>query len=267
MDQDALKLNKRAVAIIQARMSSSRFPGKVLEFLEGVPMIVFMVERVRRCVRIDRLIVATSTDHSDDPLAEVLAAHGVDCYRGSLEDVLDRFCGAALHFDARWVVRLTGDCPLMDPDLVDRALELLQTSGADYVSNISPPTFPDGLDVEAFTIEALLKARELALTRFEREHVTPFLRDPLNGFNILGFVACADFSAHRWTVDHPDDLEYVKVLLGSISSSSRSDRFDIYRSLESGRVSSPLRHARNEGCPPPEETGVQLIKTETTPTL
>jgi spore coat polysaccharide biosynthesis protein SpsF (cytidylyltransferase family) len=144
---------------------------------------------------------------------------------------------------------------------------LLQSSGADYVSNISPPTFPDGLDVEAFTIEALLKARENARTKFEREHVTPYLRDPLNGFRIQNFEASADFSAHRWTVDHPDDLQYVRGLLDSSPHPLSFDRFDIYRTLESGKVSREFLHARNEGCQPPGDGDVPRQKTERPPRL
>ena len=256
MEEDVVTSTKRSVAIIQARMSSSRFPGKVLESLGGVPMIVFMAQRVSRCARIGGLIVATSTDQSDDPLVEVLGVHGINCYRGSLNDVLERFCGAALQFDAKWVVRLTGDCPLMDPDLVDRAVELLQSSGADYLSNISPPTFPDGLDVEAFTIEALLKARECAQTPFEREHVTPYLRDPVRGFKLKNFTGSADFSAHRWTVDHPDDLQYLRDLLDLLPDPVQFDRFDVYRTLEFGKVVRGGRHSRNEGCQPPEKCGM-----------
>lgn len=167
----------RRVAIIQARMSSSRFPGKVLEPLLGLPMIVFMARRVQQARLVDEVLVATSTDPSDDALAQALQSYGMGCFRGSLNDVLSRFHDAAVHTRADQVVRLTGDCPLMDADLVDRALALLTSSGADYVSNVAPPSYPDGLDVEAFTMAALHDAWRNAQLPSEREHVTLYLRD------------------------------------------------------------------------------------------
>jgi len=208
----------RRVAIIQARMSSSRFPGKVLEPLMGVPLIVFMVQRVRTSKLLDQVLVATSTHASDDQLAATLNSFGVDCYRGSLEDVLDRFWRAAQLANASHVVRLTGDCPLMDSDLIDTALRGLE-DGYGYFCNIMPPTFPDGLDVEAFTIEALHRAWSNAQLKSEREHVTPYLRSSHSG------VKCGNWSG------------------AAISF----DRFNIYRAVERSHLSDGACHERNEG--------------------
>lgn len=243
----------RRVAIIQARMSSSRFPGKVLADLAGWPMIVFMVQRVRRAQRVDHVLVATSTDPSDDALASVLAAHGVACFRGDLNDVLDRFTQAARGAGAEHVVRLTGDCPLMDADLIDRALSELAQGDADYVSNVMPPTYPDGLDVECFTMAALETAWREARLPSEREHVTPFIRSGGAGLRPRSWTGVADFSALRWTVDHPDDLQHVAALVaalagvGKIESPTRFDRFDLFRLLETRSVGPAGAHARNEG--------------------
>jgi spore coat polysaccharide biosynthesis protein SpsF len=239
----------RRVAILQARVSSSRLAGKVLAPLLGLPMIVFMACRVRRAQRVDEVVVATSTDASDDPLAAVLAEHGIGCERGSLHDVLDRFRDAARARGATQVVRLTGDCPLMDADLVDRALALLDESGADYVSNTAPPTYPDGLDVEAFTMAALEDAWANAKLPSEREHVTPYLRAGHAHVRTAGWAAVADLSALRWTVDHADDLQHVRALLQMVGAKSETDfdRFDLYRVIERERLGSGANHQRNEG--------------------
>lgn len=244
----------RRVAIIQARMSSSRFPGKVLAPLIGMPMILFMVQRVRTAHRVDKLVVATSTDPSDDPLASLLAEHGIDCYRGSLGDVLDRYVQAARLHNAQHIVRLTGDCPLVDADLIDRCLGELALGDADYVGNCLPPTFPDGLDVECFTREALEKAWREASRPSEREHVTPFMRDDASGLRTRNWRGAVDFSALRWTVDHPEDLLHVQALVRAhfslIEKSMEPtgfDRFDLLRALELNNIVSIKHRSRNEG--------------------
>jgi len=248
-----LTASPRRVAIIQARMSSSRFPGKVLAPLSGMPMIVFMLERVRRAHLVDHVVVATSNDSSDDPLAEELAARGIACFRGDLHDVLDRFvqCARAAHADH--VVRLTGDCPLMDADLVDRALAELAVGDADYVSNVAPPTYPDGLDVECFTMAALERAWQEARLPSEREHVTPYLRSGAPGIRVRNWSGMADCSALRWTVDHEDDLAHVAALVQACcrepgkSTPAGFDRFDLYRAIEQGSLGAGAAHFRNEG--------------------
>jgi spore coat polysaccharide biosynthesis protein SpsF (cytidylyltransferase family) len=247
----------RRVAIIQARMSSSRFPGKVLANLDGLPLIVFMAQRVQRSALLDHVVVATSTDTSDDILVRVLAEHGIPCQRGSLHDVLDRFHAAARACQADHVVRLTGDCPLMDADLIDRGLSELAKTDCDYVSNVLPPSYPDGLDVECFTMAALETAWRHATLPSDREHVTPFIRAGHEGLRARGWTGTADFSTLRWTVDHPDDLAHVASLL-AIAQSQRLarqasaavqpiDRFDLLRALETGLVAKAGDHLRNEG--------------------
>jgi len=200
------------LAILQARMSSSRFPGKVLSPLFGEPMIFRQIERLARTRRIDRLVVATSTDGSDDTLAEACAARGVAVFRGSLDDVLDRFAGALDLFpEAKTVIRVTADCPLADWTVVDEVIAHLEATGADYASNTpAERTYPHGLDVEVMRREALLDAWRDGRDPYEREHVTPYIYRRPETYR-LEFVSRTPSLAHlRWTVDYPADLEFVR---------------------------------------------------------
>ena len=253
MEYRTLNTSPRRVAIIQARMSSTRCPGKVLKTLGGLPMIVFMVRRVSKARLVDQVVVATSQDASDDILANVLHEHGIACFRGQLNDVLDRFVQAAREFKADQIVRLTGDCPLMDPDLVDHGLALLAEGDADYVTNTNPPTYPNGLDVECFTREAIENAWQLAKLASEREHVTPFLRKGHAGTRTKNWRAITDLSDFRWTVDHQDDVDHVSALVNAfVKDSGRIepeafDRFDLLRSAERHALGQGTLHDRNEG--------------------
>ena len=202
------------LAILQARMSSSRLPGKVLKPLAGQPMILRQVERLRRARRLDRLVVATSREPTDDPLAETLAEAGVDVFRGPLDDVLARFVGALDAFPADHVVRLTGDCPLADPQVLDAAIALHMAQGADYTSN-TPETFayPKGLDVEIITAAALRRAAAEAATPEEREHVTWGVWTRPERWNIAWLTSPAvDDGDIRWTVDTPEDYAFVSAI-------------------------------------------------------
>lgn len=202
----------KVLAILQARVSSSRLPGKVLLPILGEPMLFRQIERIRRTNRIDHLVVATSTDRSDDALVEASAARGIPCARGSLEDVLDRFVECALPYRPETVVRLTGDCPLADPRLIDAMLQSFETGDCDYLANVSPPTFPDGLDVEVMRFSSLLEAHREAKLPSEREHVTPFLRSHPERFWLGNYMAEVDRSGFRWTVDEEQDLEFVRAV-------------------------------------------------------
>ncbi|HEY9233588.1 MULTISPECIES: glycosyltransferase family protein [Phenylobacterium] len=200
-----------AVAILQARMSSSRLPGKVMKSLLGRPMIARQLERLSRCASLDRLIVATSEDASDDELASFLEQSGAPVFRGPLADVLGRYVGAIEAFGVTGqVVRLTADCPLADPEVIDAAVRLQAQSGADYVSNSVRRTYPRGLDVEVFTAEGLLTAGREASDPYEREHVTPFLYRNPDRFSRGELVQDRDDSSLRWTVDTPEDFAFVE---------------------------------------------------------
>ena len=240
----------RTVAIVQARMSSTRLPGKVLLPLHGMPMIAFMCQRVRRARLVDALVLATSTDLADDALAAEAARHGIDCHRGDLADVLSRFEGAASAANADLIVRLTGDCPLIEPALIDLVVRTLSERGADYASNVTVPTYPDGLDVEAFTRAALTQAHADARLPSEREHVTPFIRNHPERFAQASVESVVDLSSLRWTVDHADDLAMVRELLAGFTPAQavEADRFDLLRVLDRHPALADMnRHTRNEG--------------------
>lgn len=240
----------RTVAIIQARCSSGRFAGKVLKPLGHVPLILFMVERVRQAQSVDELVLATSDHSSDDALADLAMRADVRVHRGPLDDVLARFAGAARSAAADTVVRLTGDCPLIDADLIDAVVQALRSSGADYASNCHPPMWPDGLDVEAMSRSALDAADREARLPSQREHVTPFLREDPQRFRATHLRALVDLSSLRWTVDYPDDLRFLNALLAAagVTGPSGFDRYDLVRALErQPRLADINRHQRNEG--------------------
>jgi spore coat polysaccharide biosynthesis protein SpsF (cytidylyltransferase family) len=198
------------IAILQARVTSSRLPGKVLAPILGQPMLFRQIERVRRSREIEGLVVATSTDPTDDPLAAQCASHNIEVCRGSLDDVLDRFLAAAQPHNPDAVVRLTGDCPLTDWTVIDRCVALFKRGSYDYVSNVDPPTFPDGLDVEVVSYKALTTAARLAQLPSEREHVTSWIRNRGAEYPSATLTQVTDLSALRWTVDEPADFEFVR---------------------------------------------------------
>ena len=197
------------VALLQARTTSTRFPGKVLKPILGVPMLARQIERVRRAKLIDNLVVATSDDESDNDIACLCHSIGVDVHRGSLLDVLDRMTQAARFYEADWIVRLTGDCPLTDPGVIDAAIEMAVAGEYDYVSNALEPTYPDGVDVEVLRAPVLECAWKEAKLASEREHVTPFIYKRPCRFRIGQLKAMDDSSHLRLTVDEPRDFELV----------------------------------------------------------
>jgi spore coat polysaccharide biosynthesis protein SpsF (cytidylyltransferase family) len=213
-------------------MSSNRFPGKVLESLGGLPMIVFMAGRVRRAATLDEVAVVTSVDPSDDILAVVLSRHGIPCFRGDLHDVLARYAAAAAARQATEIVRLTGDCPLADPAVIDKVVRARRDADADYASNIEPRTFPDGLDVECFTRAALDRAAQEAREQSDREHVTPWMRGAGNRLRRIGVRTIVDGSGLRLTVDYPADLAAIRRLVELVEHGPDAfDMFDMLRCL------------------------------------
>ncbi len=195
-------------------MSSSRLPGKVLKPLCGQPMVLRQVERLRRAGRLDRLVVATSTEPSDEPLVSALSEVGVDVFRGDLNDVLGRFVGALDAFPSDHVVRLTADCPLADPGVLDATIALHLERGANYTSN-TPATFafPKGLDVEVISADALRRAAAEATSSEEHEHVTWGIWTRPERWKIAWLKSAqADDGDVRWTVDTPDDFEFVRAV-------------------------------------------------------
>jgi spore coat polysaccharide biosynthesis protein SpsF len=196
------------LCILQARASSTRLPGKVLKPILGEPMLARQIERVARAVRVDELTVATSDQATDDGVAGLCERLGVACHRGSLEDVLDRFYQAAQGSDLSHVMRLTGDCPLTDPAILDALVELHLAGGFEYSSNVEERTYPDGLDAEIFHHDLLARAWREAISPYEREHVTPFMRRAEPGGRRGILKDRIDRSSLRWTVDFPEDYAF-----------------------------------------------------------
>jgi spore coat polysaccharide biosynthesis protein SpsF len=200
------------LGILQARASSRRLPGKVLKPILGRPMLERQIERLRRSKRMERLVVATSADASDDAIAALCQSLAVDCFRGSLEDVLDRFYQAARRAAPRAVVRLTGDCPLADPIVIDRLIELHTAGGHQYTSNTLTRSFPDGLDAEVVDFGCLESAWREARLPSEREHVTPFIYHHPKRFRLGNLAEPDDLSHLRWVVDEPEDLAFIAAI-------------------------------------------------------
>lgn len=198
--------NYMILAILQARVSSTRLPGKVLKPILGVPMLLRQVERIQRSKLIDRLIIATSIDPADDAIDVISILSGCSCYRGSLDDVLDRFYQAAKPQNPDHVIRFTGDCPLSDPQMVDQLITLHLEGKFDYTSNTLEPTYPDGLDAEIFRFLCLEQAWKEAVLPSEREHVTPFIKKHPERFKIGQMRSRINLSHLRWTVDEPIDF-------------------------------------------------------------
>lgn len=218
-------------------MSSTRLPAKVLADLVGQPMILRQIERLRRSTQLNQIVVATSDQPSDDPLAACLSAAGVPVFRGALDDVLDRFMGAIEAFGpARTVVRLTADCPLTDPELIDQTLALHLRSGADYTSNTpARRSYPKGLDVEVFETVALRVAAAETADPYDHEHVTPFLYRNPQRFNVAGLEQVADEGELRWTVDRPDDLDFVRAVYDQLYAANPAFSSDDVRAFVAGR--------------------------------
>ncbi len=207
----------RVVVIVQARMGSTRLPGKVLMDLGGRPMLERQIQRLRRARTPDAIVIATSTGSGDDPIVDLVNALGVPTYRGPENDVLARYAGAAASHRADVVVRVTGDCPLIDPGVLDRCVRhLLDDPELDYVSNALPRTFPRGLDVEVLTREALDTAHREATEAADREHVTRYVWRRPRHFRTAGVTDDDDHSHLRWTVDSLEDLEVVRAIYAAL---------------------------------------------------
>lgn len=214
-----------SVAIIQARMSSERLPGKVLKPLGGKPVLAHVIGRLRRAKLLDAVMVATSEGADDDPVADLAKAENCPVYRGSLHDVLARFAGAAQAADADVIVRVTADCPLICPEVVDVMLDLYrQPDGAKprVVTNARVRTFPRGLDAEVFARAALDKANHDALAPHQREHVTPYLYEHPDLFAILDYTQPRNAAQARWTLDTAEDYRMLSAFFALIADSERA---------------------------------------------
>lgn len=218
----------KTVAIIQARMTSTRLPGKVMLPLAGKPMLQRLVERLARAETLDQIAVATTTNATDDVIADWCSAQDVACHRGPEHDVLARFAGAAQRHEADVVVRVTSDCPLLGPELVDQMVRSFQSPSdrCDYLSNMLEPTYPYGMAVEVFTASALYQAEAEALDPAEREHVTPFLYWRPERYRLRSVRHEGDLTHHRWTVDTPEDYELVRRIFEALYPTNPGFRLD-----------------------------------------
>tara|TARA_B110000438_G_scaffold256457_1_gene263939 strand:- start:9603 stop:10367 length:765 start_codon:yes stop_codon:yes gene_type:complete len=203
--------------IIQARMGSTRLPGKVMKIIDGKnPSLQYTIDQLKTCKTLDKIIVATTNLSEDDVVENYLEKMNVDVFRGSSNDVLDRYFQCAKYYGLSSVVRVTADCPLIDPNIVDTGIQFFQSKNYDYVTNTFPRTFPDGNETEIFSFNALEKIWKNAKLPSEREHVTPYFRNNPNLFKIKNFVHKKDISELRWTVDYNEDFELVKILISKI---------------------------------------------------
>lgn len=200
------------LAVIQARMGASRLPGKILADIAGKPALAHVVERVAACRLVDRILVAMPEGKADDQAADVARSLGADVFRGAMDDVLDRYYRAASLSRPEVVVRVTADCPLLDPDLTGRVIEILRDGGFDYASSALIPSFPDGLDVEAMTFATLETAWREARSMPDREHVTPYVRTRPERFRQAALVRNEDISHLCWALDTEDDLAFQRAV-------------------------------------------------------
>ncbi|PIS05298.1 MAG: spore coat protein [Candidatus Buchananbacteria bacterium CG10_big_fil_rev_8_21_14_0_10_42_9] len=206
-------MKNKVLCIIQARMGSTRLPGKVLKQVNGMPLLEYEISRLGRSTLVDRVVVATTTDPSDDKVEALCKKLEVDCFRGSNEDVLERYYQCALSYpEYQTIVRVTGDCPLIDPAVIDKVIQAFNQSQVDYAANIIKETFPDGMDVEVFTLDALTRAAKEAKLQSEREHVTLFIRNN-DFFKKYNLAATKNYSSYRLTVDNPEDFEVIEFLI------------------------------------------------------
>jgi spore coat polysaccharide biosynthesis protein SpsF (cytidylyltransferase family) len=238
----------KIVAIVQARMSSARLPGKVLLDLEGRPLIQRVVDRVL-CSDVDEVVVATTTRENDDKLVEWCKDNSISFFRGSEDNVLKRYYECAKSYDADIVVRVTSDDPFKDPLVINKAIDILTGGQYDYVSNTIHPTFPEGVDVEVFTFDTLKKCFNDAVLYSEKEHVTPYIWKNGNIFSLCNFTYKEDLSLLRWTIDYKEDLNFSRAIYKFLKYKKCFSMEDVLSILKQHSELYDLQKAvvRNEG--------------------
>lgn len=212
-------MKKTITAVIQARLGSTRLPGKTMMMLEGATLLGHLVARVKASKYVNDIVIATTVKPADDEIERFARDNNLKCYRGSEDDVLDRFYQAGVEFGVETVVRVTPDCPLLDPAVVDMVVSKYLEGSFDYVCNNLVPTFPDGLDTEVFSFKALTRAWNEAVLGSEREHVTPYIRNHPELFRLFNVKREGeDLSRMRWTVDTQRDFEFVKEIMLNVKA-------------------------------------------------
>ena len=210
------------IAIIQARMGSTRLPGKVLMEVNGRPLLAYQLDRISKSKKLDRVIVATSTLEKDGAIESFCKSYGVDCYRGSEDDVMSRYYECAKQYSPDAIVRITADCPLIDPEIIDKVVQKFKDNNVDYCANTVPPEtskFPDGSDIEVFSMQALERANSEIQYAHRREHVT-FQFWQGQDYVSSQYTQDKDWSNYRITVDYPEDFEVVNYIFDELKAKS-----------------------------------------------
>ncbi len=215
------------VCTIEARMTSSRLPGKVLLPAAGKPLLEHMVERLRRSRHVDQIVVATTVNADDEPISELAERLGIGCFRGSEDDVLSRVLGAAQAYDAELIVELTGDCPLIDPPIVDHIVDEFRRGDCDYAANVLEPTYPRGMDVQVFPAAVLAEVATLTDDPADREHVSLYIYEHPERYRRRNIhSARPDAGSLRITVDTPEDLAVVRAVFEALYPQDPTFGFD-----------------------------------------
>lgn len=252
-------------AFIQARFTSTRLPGKVLKTILGKPMLELMIERVKFSKKIDLIVIVTSDSQDDQPIVELCRNLGVDHFRGDLENVLKRFYQAAIKFKPDHIVRLTGDCPLIDPNVIDDVIDLYNDGNYDYGTNCIPVTYPDGLDVEIFSVKSLKKAYNEAVLPSHLEHISIFFEEHPEKFKTVNLANNKDLSNLRWTVDEPEDFMFVKWIYEALypirNNFSMNDILDLLEKRPNLKEINK-KFMRNEGLIKSKEKDKQVLESE-----
>lgn len=236
----------KKIAIIQARMGSTRYPGKVLESLNGQPVLQWIIEAAKKIPTIDQVVVATSNKDCDQQIVGWCQQNNHEVFQGDEQNVLKRFYDAAQHYKADVIVRLTADCPLLDPNIVGQVLYLVSNGDADYASNVMPASWPDGLDSEAFAMDVLSTAYQNATRLSDQEHVTPYIRNNQHMFKCLNVSSpIKGMQKHRWTVDTKEDLNFIEQLV--LSTQSNATTYDYLETLKQNPDLKQPNYKRNEG--------------------
>jgi spore coat polysaccharide biosynthesis protein SpsF (cytidylyltransferase family) len=208
---------RKILAITQARTGSTRFPNKIMKKIEDKTVLKIHVERIKKSKRINSVIIATTNKQNDDLIENEAFKLKVNCFRGSEDDVLDRFYQAAKNYEPDYIVRLTSDCPLIDPNLIDEIIDQTIKTNADYCSNTLIESYPDGQDVEVFTFKSLKKTWEESILKSDREHVTPFMKNNKTQFNLVNFHSKnLEYEKVRMTIDEPEDFEVITFLINKL---------------------------------------------------
>ncbi|MBL7931350.1 MAG: glycosyltransferase family protein [Bacteroidia bacterium] len=211
----------KVLAITQARTGSTRLPGKVLKTIGKQTLLDIHIHRILKSNKIDKLLIATTLDKADDAIEKIAAEHQLPCYRGSTNDVLDRFYQAAIKYNPEWIVRITSDCPLIDANLIDEVIDMALKTNSDYASNVLEPTFPNGTDVEVFKFSALETAWKNATLKSDREHVTPYIyrNSTFRGgtlFESVNYTNPVNYANVRMTVDEEADFNVISLMVEKV---------------------------------------------------